>query len=245
MAQLVSPKPHSRVKIDEKNSFAESFSRIRAAPAQETHQRHAQIHRTNIYAEHICHHGSLTGRFVVIEQKHVPPMTEQWAQSFNISTALTPAAVPDYDEPCPFSAREIATRVIILQGVVAAACEVAPDPIVEWYKAQGVWDAATPKEGEFLLNPDVATPQETLRFRWQQEAEWALLWVIGKVQHLGLPIRQCDTRRLVNEIIPPLGSDIEPFLASAALRSPGELLAEVDRRYELWCRYFQIRREHP
>src|SRR5947207_8238338 len=126
----------------------------------------------------------------------------------------------------------------MLQGVVAAACEVAPDPIVEWYKAQGVWDAATPKEGEFLLNPDVATPQETLRFRWQQEAEWALLWVIGKVQHLGLPIRQCDTRRLVNEIIPPLGSDIEPFLASAALRSPGELLAEVDRHYELWCRYF-------
>jgi len=74
------------------------------------------------------------------------------------------------------------------------------------------------------------------------EAEWALLWVIGKVEALGLPIRQCDTRRLVDEIIPALGSDIEPFLATAVLRSPGVLLAEDDRVYDLWCRWHAARR---
>jgi hypothetical protein len=40
---------------------------------------------------------------------------------------------------------------------------------------------------------------------------------------------------LVDEIIPPLGSDIEGFLASARLRPPGVLLAEDDRTYNLWC----------
>ena len=72
-----------------------------------------------------------------------------------------------------------------------------------------------------------------------------MLWVVAKVDHLGLPTRQCNTRRMVDEIIPPLGSDVEPFLASATLRPPGELLAENDRHYNLWCRYFQTRRDPP
>lgn len=173
------------------------------------------------------------------------PTTEQWAKSFGISALPTLPAIADYDEPCPFSAREIATRVITLHGVVAVACEVDPEPIVEWFKGRGVWDAVSPKEQTFLLNPDATASDDVLSFRWRQEAEWALLWVIGKVDDLGLPVRQCDTRRLVDDIIPELGSDIEPFLASATLRPPGELLAETDRHYDLWCRYFQTRREHP
>jgi hypothetical protein len=62
-----------------------------------------------------------------------------------------------------------------------------------------------------------------------------LLWAIGKVEAIGLPTRGCDTRRLVDEIIPPLGSDIGGFLNSAELRPPGVLLAEDDRTYNMWC----------
>ena len=71
-----------------------------------------------------------------------------------------------------------------------------------------------------------------------------MLWVIGKVESLGLPTQQCDTRKLIDEIIPELGSDIEPFLSSAELRWPSLLLAEEDRHYDLWCRYHQDRRKH-
>jgi hypothetical protein len=173
------------------------------------------------------------------------PTTEQWAKSFGISIAPTPPAVADYDEPCPFGAREIAMRAIALQGVVAVACKVDPQPVIEWFKEQGVWNAVSPKEQAFLLDPKAAGSVDVMRFRWRQEAEWALLWVVGKVDQLGLPVRECDTRRLVDGIIPALGSDIEPFLASATPRTPGDLLAESDRHYNLWCRYFQTRREHP
>lgn len=171
------------------------------------------------------------------------PTTEEWARDLGISTAPTPPAIEGHDEPRPFTARQIATRAIILQGVVAVASEVDPDPVIEWYRVQDVWDQVSPKEQAFLLDPASLTRDEWNSLRWHQEAEWTLLWVVGKVEALGLPTRQCDTPRLVNEIIPALGSDIEPFLSSAELRPPGILLAEDDRHYNLWCRYFQTRRE--
>lgn len=172
-----------------------------------------------------------------------PPTTAEWALSWGISTDPTPPPIDDYDEPLPFTVRQIATRAVILQGVVAVASAVDPEPVVEWYREQGIWGQVTPQERCFLLDPTSVPGENWNHFRWQQEAEWALLWVIGKVESLGLPTRQCDTRRLVDEIIPALGSDIEPFLSSAEVRPPGIFLAEDDRHYDLWCRYHQTRRE--
>ena len=146
----------------------------------------------------------------------LPPTVEEWARSFDISTDPTPPTVEDYDEPCLFTARQIAVRAIILQGVVAAAFDVDPEPIVEWFKDQGIWDSVSPKEKSFLLASTVSD-NEVNKYRWCNEAEWALLWMVGKVESLGLPNHQCDTARLVDEIMPELGSDIEPFLASAKL----------------------------
>ncbi len=137
--------------------------------------------------------------------------TEEWAEANGISVEDTPPTVENYTEPYPRSPREIATRVVILQGVVAVAFEVDPEPVVEWLHEQRVWDRVSPCEEAFLLCPDV-TDEERNRFRGHQEAEWALLWAIGKVEAIGLPTRGCDTQRLVDEIIPPLGSDIEEFL---------------------------------
>ena len=171
------------------------------------------------------------------------PSTEEWGRGFGISTEPTPPAIEGHGEPCPYTARQIATRAIILQGVVAVASQVDPDPVIEWYREQGVWNQVSRKEQSFLLNPASLTRDERNQLRWHQEAVWTLLWAVHKVEVLGLPTRQCDTRRLVDEIVPALGSDVEPFLASAEIRSPGELLAEDDRHYDLWCRYFQTRRE--
>jgi hypothetical protein len=172
------------------------------------------------------------------------PTTEEWAQLHGISIPLTPPAIEGYEESCPFTARQIATRAVILQGVVAVASEVDPKRVVKWYQDQGIWGAVSPNERELFRDPSSMHEREITGFRWRKEAEWALLWVVSKVEALGLPTRECDTRRLVDEIIPALGSDIEPFLASAELRPPGVLLAEDDRHYDLWCRQFQTRREH-
>jgi hypothetical protein len=163
------------------------------------------------------------------------PTTKAWACSLGISTASIPPAVDGYEEPCSFTARQVAIRALILQGVVAVTAEVDPEPVIEWYQNQGIWMHATPQERAFFDAPRDIDQNQLRRFSWQAEAEWGLLWAVGKIETLGLPICQCDSRRLVDEIIPELGSEIEPFLSSAVLRPPGLLLAEDDRHYNLWC----------
>src|SRR5262245_36059654 len=143
--------------------------------------------------------------------------TETWAKSLGISVEATPPTVEGYSKRCPRSARQIAVRAIILQGVVAVVSEVDPEPIIEWFHDQRIWRNVTPEEKSFLENSSL-TKEQCNKFGWHQEAEWTLLWVIGKVESLGLPTRGCDTRRLVDEIIPPLGSEIDHFVALAKVR---------------------------
>jgi hypothetical protein len=175
------------------------------------------------------------------DQRGNQPTTEEWARSHGISIADVPPAIDGYNEPCPLTATQVAVRAIILQGVVAVASEVDPEPVIDWFQDQGIWEAVSPQEQALLLDPSSVAMNDRIRFQWRKEAEWALLWAVGKVEALGLPTRECDTRTLVDAIIPALGSKIQPFLTSSKLRPPGALLAEDDRHYDLWCRYFQDR----
>ena len=168
--------------------------------------------------------------------------TVEWAESLNISVEEGVLSEEAGDYCSGHSIRNIAIRAVILQGVVAVAYQVDSEPVIEWFHEQKIWDAVTPKEKEFLLLP-IRSTEECNRYRAQQEAEWTLLWVIGKIDSLGLPTHYCDTRRLVHEIIPPLGTDIEPFIRSAVLQKPGVLLAEGDRTYTMWCYYWRDHRE--
>jgi uncharacterized protein DUF4272 len=167
--------------------------------------------------------------------------TEAWARSLGISAEATPPEVEGCSSLSAWSPREIAVRAVILHGVVAVASGVDPEPILEWFRDQDIWPSVTPEEKALLQNSSPAEQQRN-KLRWHHEAEWTLLWVVGKVEALGLPANTCDTRRLCDEIMPQLGSDIAEFLASATLRSPGVLLAEDDRTYDLWCRAHTARR---
>ena len=168
--------------------------------------------------------------------------TSEWIQAYRISAAPTLPEILEYDKPCGRTAREIAIRTVVLQGVVAVAAQVDSALIVDWFHQQGIWGYVTPEERVFLAN-EHSTEQERRRFFWHQEAEWALLWAIGKVEYLGLPNCRCDSARLVDNIIPALGADLEPFFTSAELLPPGVLLAEDDRTYNMWCYAQQARRE--
>src|SRR5262249_19867551 len=137
---------------------------------------------------------------------------------------------------------QIAVRSLILHGIVAVAAQVDPQPIMKWFRDQGVWRDVTPEERTFLKAPSPTEAQRS-KLGWHIEAEWTLLWVVGKVEALGLPVQECDSRRLVDEIIPPLGGDITDFVGSARIREPGALLAEDDRTYRLWCHAQKSRRQ--
>jgi hypothetical protein len=65
--------------------------------------------------------------------------TKSWAESLKVETAKDLSPVAGYSKLYARSAGEVATRAIILQGVVAVAYEVAASPIVKWFQEQGIW----------------------------------------------------------------------------------------------------------
>jgi hypothetical protein len=169
--------------------------------------------------------------------------TLDWAKSLDISVDDIPPPLEGVTHSIPYTAREIGIRAVILQGVVAVAAQVDPEPVIAWFQEQGIWEQVSPREKLFLLLPS-RSGDECIDYYWHVEAEWTLLWAINKVEALGLPIQTCDTRRLVDEIIPALWSDIDQFLASAELRHPDILLAEDFRTYDLWCAAQPARRKN-
>ena len=71
--------------------------------------------------------------------------TESRAKVARPSVEATPPTVEDFSKRCPRSARQIAVRVLILQGVVAVASEVDPEPIREWFQEQRIRAVSLPK----------------------------------------------------------------------------------------------------
>lgn len=167
--------------------------------------------------------------------------TAAWARKHDVCTDEIVPAVPNFNKRYARSAREIAARCLILQGIGAVAYGCNAKPIVDWFSEQNLTVHISPEEERFFKSKR-REKKQCYRFQWHAEAEWTLLWLVGKVDSLGLPTQTCDTRRLVDEIIPPLGDSVKRFLSTAKLRSSGEILAEDDRTYNLWCYVHQARR---
>lgn len=160
--------------------------------------------------------------------------TKTWATSLGVCTSANVPAVDDYHEECPRSPADVARRAIVLHCVAAVGCGVNAEPVIQWLENESLWETVSPSERAFLA---AIKPTKKLihAARWRQESQWALLWSIGHVRSLGLPTKTCSTRMLVDEIMPGLGDSTREFITSARLRSPGWILAEEDRTYNLLC----------
>jgi Domain of unknown function (DUF4272) len=159
--------------------------------------------------------------------------TKEFAASHGLCVADIVPPINGYNKPYAQTAKAVAIRAIILHGVVLVGYSVEPQPIVEWFQDEEIWDYVSPQEKAFLSsNP---SRKERSDARWREEAQWTMLWSIGKIEALGLPTKTCDTKRLMDEIMPALGDRIESFVSSAVLRPPAELLGEDDRTYNLHC----------
>ena len=167
--------------------------------------------------------------------------TKDWAASHGVNVDNVVPPAEDYNEPSKRTDKEVAIRTIILHSVAAVGYGVDTQPIIDWLKDQDVWDHVSPNERAFFDNMS-PSDKELSDARWRQEAQWALLWTITMIESLGLPTQTCDTGRLMDEIMPALGDSINPFVSSAKLRSPSQLLAEEDRTYNLHCYALQAYR---
>ncbi len=160
--------------------------------------------------------------------------TKDWAAANGICIDERAPAVHGSNGSHSRTGSEVAARAIILHCVAAVGYGVDAPHVAEWLTSEGLWSSVSPKE-QVLLSGGPVSERDRNAACWRQESEWTLLWAIGKVESLGLPTRTCDTRRLVDEIMPALGDSTAEFISTAELRSPGELLGEDDRAYTLHC----------
>lgn len=159
--------------------------------------------------------------------------TKTWAESHNIDIQDIPSPVEDYTEPYKKTAGEVASRIIILYGIIAAGHGYDREAIRQWLVEQNIWNQASPNEQQFLLSPRIPK-EDNSGTRWLQESQYALLWAIQKVDHLGLPTETCDSIKLIDDIMPEFGGDVESFISTAELRPPMEIRAEEERNRRIY-----------
>ena len=141
----------------------------------------------------------------------------------------------------PRAAEEIARRTIALHCTIAAAHEVSRDDLTDWLKEEGLWNELTPRESTFFAQ-DRHSRKEVIWMTWMVEAEFALLWSIGKLDSLPPPTAKCDTG-LVMASMPALFESTSPFIESAVLHSREEIEQEEANIYDIHCRVGQAMRQ--
>ena len=141
------------------------------------------------------------------------------------------------------SADEVARRCIVLYAVLAAGHREPREHLVAWLRREGLWDAVSPKESEFLLASS-PTEQQRVNATWRGEALYPLLWSLGGIAVLPSPQEKCDVP-LMQDVLPPVFGSVGEFISSARLRSDTEIHAANEEIYQIhWrVRDFQLRHE--
>jgi hypothetical protein len=140
------------------------------------------------------------------------------------------------------SADEVARRCVVLYALLAAGHHEPQGQLVEWLRREGVWEAVSPKESEFLL---CESPTEKQRFQgqWRAEALFPLLWALGQIGELPSPQKICDVQ-LMRRVLPPLLGSVAAFISSAKLRSDAEIHTAHEEIYQIHWRVRDFRRRN-
>jgi len=171
-----------------------------------------------------------------VEQQEAEVTDEAQARKERSIAILTAEKVPHIEhlpvieteaESTRRTTEEVATRAMAL-CIVAAKGEgldqLIIDQLVEEYELAS---AFTPKEKEFIAEPD-PTEHDRIQFTWRYECYWVMLWALGFVDKLERPDKICDVKLAVSFL---REKGREGFLKEAKLRPQSEILDAADLIY--------------
>ncbi|HEX4145595.1 MAG TPA: DUF4272 domain-containing protein [Pirellulales bacterium] len=136
-----------------------------------------------------------------------------------------PLFVADDDDVMAQSAKDVVQRALLLWLVTLQADGIPQADVVDWIKQDGLWDAASRAEKEFLEN-ESPSADECRSLVWRLESVWVLLWALGRVDELHWPNAQCDVSKL-GELLDELEADAG-FMIAPMLRPISEILDAQD-----------------
>jgi hypothetical protein len=132
------------------------------------------------------------------------------------------------------AADQVARRCIVLYAVLAAGHDEPRGELVAWLRREGLWDAVSPKESEFLVSESPAQKQR-INATWRAEALLPLLWSLGLIAALPIPQQLCDMQ-LIRSVLPPLLASVREFISTVRLRSDSEIIDANEKIYQIHWR---------
>lgn len=118
-------------------------------------------------------------------------------------------------------------EVLMTQNMDVEEARAYSSGVTETY---GCEEAFSPNEKAFLEN-DAPEEREGIRFSWQYECLYVMLWALGLIDKLSFPDRICDVGaavRIMNDY-----DSLEKLVEASALRTHNELLDEADLIYRM------------
>jgi hypothetical protein len=123
------------------------------------------------------------------------------------------------------SPQDTARRALVVWAVALRADGMPQREALEMLDQPKLWPSVSPDEARYIRDPN-PDPDETASLVWRLEAQWVLMWALGRVDELGWPASMCDVPHLV-EVMKPVEAD-PGFIEATQLRSKREILDAQD-----------------
>jgi len=131
----------------------------------------------------------------------------------------------------PREPTEVARRAVVLLAVICAAHGAKREPLIDWLQREGLWEAASPNEKQYLRG-SASDREDELNHQWRIEALQALLWSMDIIDALPPADQSADAEQVLAHLPDPLTAT-EAFIQAAGLRDV-EVMLDMDRaNYEL------------
>ncbi len=125
------------------------------------------------------------------------------------------------------TSEQVATRAMALCIVAVKGEGLEQEVVDQLIDKYEVASAFTPKEREFIKNPN-PTQHDRVQFAWRYECYWVMLWALGFIDGLERPDKICDVTLAVSFL---RENGRAGFIKNANLRPQGEILDAADLIY--------------
>ncbi len=157
--------------------------------------------------------------------------TEKLLKSLNIPILAHLPLVEEEFEAKIRTPQEIAKRILIMTYLsYVAEEEDASIEIIEFLKTENLWDWVSKDEKKLFQKQ--LSDKEKIAISWRSEAIWLLLWIINKVDKIGLPVEEISIADLL-QLLPEFMTETNEFILTATNRSIPEILDLLDLTYRL------------
>ncbi len=140
------------------------------------------------------------------------------------------------------NSKDVLKRALVLMVLSSTSTTLTQTEGYNLLKKWGITHEISPKEWEYLRNPDLSA--EAISYKnWEFESAYALFWALGLAPKATFPTEISDLKSLIKRVE---SRSFDQLYAQVNMRSPSQILDQLDLYQRmLWARAEQDKREWP